>query len=165
MNQKKKMIIGTAIVTILFCFLTNITSQAASYEGSFDIAPYDEETPVIASTKEIKTISGDYQANSSLDCFLTDNVSHVGDYFLSGVIPDGVLWWHIGASASFSLDPPNGSAVFYFVFGNENGEDWVHVTYSIDIKGAGIPGFEFIYVLFTLLAILGILYQKKKSNF
>ena len=165
MNQKKKIMIGTALVIILFCFLTNITSQAAINEGSFDITPYGEQFPIITSNKEIKTLSGDYQANGSLDCFLTDNVSHVGDYMLSGVIPDGVLWWHIGASGSFSINPPNGSAVFYFVLGNENGEDWVYVTFSIDFKGAGIPGFDFIYVLFTLLAILGVLYQKKKLNF
>lgn len=146
LKRKQKLLFGSSLFAVLFIL---IPISVAAIEGSI---------PVPASSYAQITLSDNGSSGSftaspgEVTAFITDDSGH------GGSPPFDALWSTTGFSGSWDVTFPD-SGPWYLVFSNLNGFP-VQVEYQMT---SGIPGFELIYAIFVLLAIVGIFALKKKS--
>jgi hypothetical protein len=151
----------------LICFLLSMIALpiANSSKTSDTIYIYpDSCLPTIMLVTMVGSgVSGTYTANCSVTAFITSNFTISGHYCSTGVLLPGADWSNVGSSGSYDVDFTNESADYYLlIFGNIGNSNYAMVDYTVNFKQGDIPGFEIIFVFFTMLAFLGLINIKKR---
>ena len=156
MNKKRAKLLGAICISICIC-LCPISAFAGASTGCTNIDPGNYYTISLPS-KQILT--GSVTADDIIDIIITDLT--------------GITYWDTNKEAppyaykNWTADNvdfdglliPTG-VVLYLVFGN-NGSSTVLVQWDLNMSNP-IPGFEFMYIFFALMAIFGFIYCKRKS--
>ena len=147
MNRNKNIVLGSALLLVLICLLP-VGAQAVT---SSETIPTSQYRYLILNTGQA---IGSFTATGPIDAYISDNRN-------SGTPPGGELWVVTNAySGNWDVSIPDDANTYYLVFSNVGGSSSSTVSYTI---GGGIPGFELVYAVFALMALLGIFLLRKKS--
>ncbi len=138
--------LSSALLLVLICILP-VGAQALSGSQTIGTSMYVylPLTPGPA--------TGSFTSTSPINAYICDT--------LTGTPPGGELWLVTSSTAgSWDITIPDDASTYYIIFSNVGGSVSATVTYNI---GGGIPGFELIYAVFGLMALLGIFLLRKKS--
>ena len=153
MKIKNKSLI---IFGFLVFSLVSIPCTAYAIDGVTDI---DSGYNYMVSLTGISS-SGSFTSNASIIVFISD-MDGVNYFHSFGTAPPSALWSTTGFSGSWSNIVIAGESNYLF-FGNKGGSSTAHVSYSYT-AGGSIPGFELIFVLFSVISIVSfIIYNKEK---
>lgn len=156
MNQKHIKLLGAAFLSICLCLYP--ISAFASVSGSQTIDPGLEYHILLPADKHIE---GSVTMDGIMDIFIT-NMSGITYWQVNKTIPPYALLNFTGASEVGFTNVYIPDSFYYLVLGN-NGTSQVFVEWELTMSMSMIPGFEFMYALFAVIAIFGFIYVKKKS--
>lgn len=144
MKPRNKVLLGSLLFALVFCLIP-VTSFAVSTTlpgGTYGYVPLSGNAS-----------KGSFTATGTITAFIADSLN-------GGSPPIDALWQTTGMSGSWDVTFPD-SAQYYLVFSNGGGSS-VDIEYSIV---PSIPGFEMLYALFCLIAIMALLALRKKAIF
>ena len=105
-------------------------------------------------------LQGFFTANATIDVFISNSTGY-DDYTSTGNVPNYAVWNITGKAGNFDLTGLNSDDTYYISFGNKHGSSLVEYQYLIFEDTGGIPGFQLFYLMFALVALMGIIYYKK----
>ncbi len=103
-------------------------------------------------------VTGSFTSNITVYAFIS-NWTGVSYFTTHASVPSYALWSDYSTSGSYNVSFPDDQS-YYIAFANLHfGESaLVQYTYS----SSGIPGFELVFLLFALTALLGLVGLKKR---
>ena len=145
MNKTQKIALGGLFGLVIFC-LVPVTLSSVTMT-----VPPMNYLQVTLSTVGGES-SGSFTSTGTVTAFITNSSSH------GGSPPGDALWTTTGTSGTWAV-VFTGSGPWYLVFTNA-GLSSVQVSYEIV---RAIPGFEWMFTLFTLVTIFGLIFLKRRS--
>ena len=105
-------------------------------------------------------VTGSFTSNITVYAFIS-NWTGVSYFTTHASIPSYALWSAHSTSGSYNISFPDDQS-YYIAFANLNpGENaLIQYTYS----SSGIPGFELLFLIFSLTALLGLVGLKKRRT-
>jgi hypothetical protein len=159
MKQKRKSLYILLLIAAIFCLLPMVAAEVGT---PLDAKPGEYPCQPILTINEVRCRLS-WTSNYTIECFCTLNVDLILDYASTGIIPNSpeILYNETGTTGMMDIVLTNTSYAYTFVFGNRNGVYTAHIEWEINM-GGGIPGFGLLSAAFVLLAILGVLYSRKR---